>query len=238
MNPPFRFPGDPRFSPEDSAENSPTSTSSSAQPDVPDPGIRELHQEFIAATSEARRGDRRMFEILKNFGGMLEAISATALDTHKAVRALPAAAAQGSAGADASSLPTDWALALVDLADRIDRILSGFDRPPESTGEWWPGTRKTAASWREAWDMQAAAFSILHSHIQSLLSRAGLQRMDFIDKPFDPQTMTAVEAVVDPALPDHTVVGVLLPGWRCATSDRVIRPAQVKVSRKTALSSI
>ena len=55
--------------------------------------LAQLHEELIAGSSETRRGNRRMLDVLKNFGTVLDALSATVNDTHKAVRAIPAAAA-------------------------------------------------------------------------------------------------------------------------------------------------
>jgi len=210
--------------PEEAAEDSPA-----ADPAPASIGFEDLHEELIASTSENRRGNRRMLEILKGFGTMLEAISATALDTHKAVRAIP------STTHDTSSSSDDWRLSLVDLADRTDRIRAGFERTPDTPAGWWPPARKAAAAWREAWDTQSAALSILHSHIGTLLERANLRRMTTLGNPFDPHTMTAVEAIVDPSVPDHTVVVEVLPGWRCDDSGRIVRLAHVKVSRKSPL---
>jgi molecular chaperone GrpE len=192
-----------------------------------EPTLTALHEELIAASSENRRGNRRMLDILKGFGAMLEAISKTAVDTHQAVRAIPTAT--GSTSAD----ETDHLPALIDLADRIDRIRTGFDRPPPAPISWWPAARKSATAWRTAWDTQAAALAILHSHLTNLLERADLRRIPAIGQPFDPQSMTAVEAIIDPSLPDHSVIAEILPGWRSTTTGRIIRLAHVKVSRKS-----
>ena len=98
--------------------------------------LEALHEELIASTEENRRGNRRVLEVLKNFGGLLDALSATSNDTHKAVRALPAITPNApSAGND---LPHAWSLPLVELADRIDRVAHGFTRPPAARQPWWP----------------------------------------------------------------------------------------------------
>lgn len=202
------------------------------EPDEEDePGVTlgELHEELIATTTETRRGNRRTLEVLKNFGAVLDALSATVNDTHKAVRALPTALRP----TDGGELAREWALALVEMADRLGRVAEGFARPPEATASWWPGARKSAAAWRDAWAMQSAAVGILRSHLESLLQRAALVRMEVVGRPFDPATMTAVESVVDDVQPDHTVLAELLAGWRHATSGQLIRPAQVRVSRLT-----
>ncbi len=182
-----------------------------------------LHEELIASTEETRRGNRRVLEVLKNFGGLLDALSATSNDTHKAVRTLPTVAP--------AAPPTSEGPTLVELADRIDRVAHGFTRPPAARPPWWPGARRQVDAWREAWEMQADAVSILRSHLAATMQRANLERLDVLDRPFDPNTMTAVESTVDPEKPDHTVLAEILPGWRNASSGQLIRPAQVRVSR-------
>lgn len=191
--------------------------------------LEALHEELIASTEETRRGNRRVLEVLKNFGGLLDALSATSNDTHKAVRALPAITSPAPSAGD--GLPHGWALPLVELADRIDRVAHGFTRPPAARQPWWPGARRQVTAWREAWEMQADAVSILRSHLAATMQRANLERLDVLDRPFDPNTMTAVESTVDPAKPDHMVLAEILPGWRNGASGQLVRPAQVRVSR-------
>lgn len=194
--------------------------------------LEALHEELIATTAENRRGNRRVLEVLKNFGGVLDALSATSNDTHKAVRALPAITAAATPAGD--GLPPNWALPLVELADRLDRVAHGFTRPPATRQPWWPGARRKLAAWREAWEMQADAVAILRSHLAATMQRADLQRLDVLDHPFDPNTMTAVESTVDFEKPDHTVLAEILPGWRNTSAGQLVRPAQVRVSRLSA----
>ncbi len=194
--------------------------------------LEALHEELVASTEENRRGNRRVLEVLKNFGGLLDALSATSNDTHKAVRNLPAITSAASPPCD--GLPQSGALALVELADRIDRVAHGFARPPAARDPWWPGARRQVEAWREAWEMQADAVSILRSHLAATMQRASLERLDVMDRAFDPNIMTAVESTVDPEKPDHTVLVEILPGWRNTASDQLVRPAQVRVSRVSA----
>jgi molecular chaperone GrpE (heat shock protein) len=81
--------------------------------------------------------------------------------------------------------------------------------------------------------MQADAIGILQSHLDTLITRAGLERIETLGRPFDPATMTAVESAADAEKPDHTVLAELLMGWRHAGGE-LLRPAQVRVSRKPA----
>lgn len=194
--------------------------------------LTQLHEEFVAGSTETRRGNRRMLDVLKNFGTVLDALSSTVNDTHKAVRALPTTVS--TRAPEGAGLSREWALAVAELADRITRVNDGFSRPPAAASSWWPGSRKAEAAWKEAWAMQADALGILTSHLAGLLARAGLVRLAVVGEPFDPATMTAVESAVDAAKPDHTVLAELLPGWRHAATGELLRPAQVRVSRRPA----
>ncbi len=199
-------------------------------PSPAEPGVTlaSLHEELMAGTSEARRGNRRTLDVLKNFGTVLDSLSAMMEETRKSVRSASAASAADDA------LPSEWALALVEMADRVARISVGFSRPPELSGGWWPGARKRQTAWTEAWAMQADALAIFRSHLDSLLTRGGLERLRTIGQPFDPAIMTAVESSPDADQPDHTVLAEILPGWHRTGTGELVRPAQVRVSRLPA----
>ena len=217
--------------PDDAAAPAPDVDDDAFEDEEPAPiTLHDLHGEVVANATETRRAARRTLEVLKNFGSVLDALSATVNDTHKAVRTLPQAASRQADGGD---LPREWALALVELADRVERVGSGFARPPATRASWWPGTRKALAAWSEAWAMQADALGILRGHLDVLLQRASLKRLVVVGKPFDPNTMTALDSAVDPRLPDHTVLAEMLPGWQ-HDGGQLLRPAQVRVSRLAA----
>ncbi len=180
----------------------------------------------MASAAEARRDSRRTLGVLKQLGVVLDVMAANVNDTHRDVRTLSA----GSGPAANGGLPGEWALALVEMADRMNRIADSLARPPAANACWWPGARRSLAAWQQAWNLQVEAFGILRGHQRALLERAGFSRMKTVGRPFDPATMTAVESVPDASQPDHTVVAELLPGWR-HHSGQILRPAQVRVSR-------
>lgn len=197
-------------------------------PAEPSVTLASLQEELMAGTSEARRGNRRTLDVLKNFGTVLDSLSVMMEETRKTVRSA------GAASATDDALSREWALALVEMADRVARICDGFSRPPASGGGWWPGARKRHAAWTEAWAMQADALAIFRSHLDSLLTRGGLERLRTIGQPFDPAIMTAVESSPDADRPDHTVLAEILPGWQRTGTGGLVRPAQVRVSRRPA----
>jgi len=201
-------------------------TSTGELPDVAG-AVHELREDLAAATAEWRRGTRRNMEVMKEFGGALNAMGAMLRDVHSSARQ-PAAAAAGP------GLTEGWLSTLIDLSDRLTRTAAAFTRTPPHTGSWWPGARAALAAWESAWTTQHEAFAILQSHLTSLLARAGLQRLQCEGTAFDPTAMTAVEVVADATVPDHTVTAELLSGWRHTASQKIIRPAQVRVSRRPA----
>jgi hypothetical protein len=166
---------------------------------------------------------------LREFGNALTAIGEMVRDLHSAARQ-SVSASPGAAGG--SGLSDDWLTTLIDLSDRLARTAGAFGKAPPQASSWWPGARAALEAWRNAWATQGEALAILQSHMDSLLARAGLERLKCAGAAFDPASMTAVEVVTDAGTPDHTVTAELLGGWRHTASRRVIRPAHVRVSRR------
>jgi molecular chaperone GrpE (heat shock protein) len=129
-------------------------------------------------------------------------------------------------------------LLVAELLDRINRIAKALETVPNTS--WWG----SQAAWRQAWERQRQAVRIVQGHVLSLLDTLGV---DVVGKSesgaspveangtFDPQTMVAVEAEENPNYPDHTVLEVLAPGY--ILGDKLLRPAQVKVSRQPKISN-
>jgi molecular chaperone GrpE len=68
--------------------------------------------------------------------------------------------------------------------------------------------------------------------MESILARHGVQRIGEAGERFDPERHEAVGVRMTDEVPDHTVVEVARSGF--AAGDRVLRPAQVIVSRRPA----
>lgn len=69
---------------------------------------------------------------------------------------------------------------------------------------------------------------MIKDQFKKRLTEEGLQEVDVLGKPFDPQFAEAIEVVSGDR--DNTVVEVVQKGYKF--NDRLIRPAQVKVSKK------
>jgi hypothetical protein len=160
---------------------------------------------------------------LKQFGGVLDALSATVNDLHATSRSPVTPPPQTTT----STQPDD----LIDLADRVDRIAAAFARKPSRGQTWWPWNRRELEAWRTDRERLAESIGILSTHLSALLKGAGLERIPCEGQSFDPACMRAVEAVLDPSVADHTVLAELLPGWRETGTGRMVRPASVRVSR-------
>ena len=65
--------------------------------------------------------------------------------------------------------------------------------------------------------------------LESILARYGVSRIGEVGEQFDPERHEAVSVREDAEAPDRTVAGVARSGY--ALGDRVLRPAQVVVSR-------
>jgi molecular chaperone GrpE len=70
------------------------------------------------------------------------------------------------------------------------------------------------------------------AQIDTVLARQGVQRIGAPGEPFDPERHEAISVQEDGSVPDGTVLAVARSGY--AMGDRVLRPAQVVVSRTPA----
>jgi len=72
-------------------------------------------------------------------------------------------------------------------------------------------------------------FGLIRTKFLRVLADEGVAPLDAMGKPFDPACHQAVNFVERRDLTDHTIVEVARPGFRIG--DRILRPAQVVVSR-------
>jgi len=182
-----------------------------------------LHEAMAVANAENRRNAKRIMEALKQFGTVLETL------THS----VQSVQAPAIAPSDTVAQPPNKTLilGLIELNDRVERIGQALTRRPAQCQSWWPPARRALEAWSEDRERMQDAFAILQEHLQSLLQDSDLQRIPTSGRLFDPQTMTAIEAVNRPDLPDHSVLDELEPGWQWQSGE-VLRAARVRVSRK------
>jgi hypothetical protein len=186
-------------------------------PEAPD--LYDFHQQLAAANAEARKANRRSAEAISQWGDTLARFEGTLAPLRETVATL--AAAQPKEG----RMARPHCLIMVELLDRMHRIARAFQAPP-AKGPWWHGD---ATLWRKAWETQRQGFNILVSHLEELLKKEGVTRIDTRGLAFDPAVMTAVAAEPDATRPPQTVLEELAAGYH--RHGELLRPAQVKVSR-------
>lgn len=71
-------------------------------------------------------------------------------------------------------------------------------------------------------------FEMIYKQLVSVLQKEGLQKIDAVGKPFDPQFHEAVMRMPSDEYEDDTVIEVLQAGY--ILGDKVVRPAMVKVA--------
>jgi molecular chaperone GrpE len=75
-----------------------------------------------------------------------------------------------------------------------------------------------------------AGFKLVRQQLETLLEQHQCRRIEAIGQPFDPAQHNAVMQQIVPDKPESTVVGEMETGFHL--HDRVVRPAQVVVSKK------
>jgi molecular chaperone GrpE len=139
-----------------------------------------------------------------------------------------------------------------DLEDRYKRALADLDNyrkrsAREIERRVLESTEVQARQWLEAIDSveralrtdgvdpeNPLALGLRHvlEQMESILERQGIRRVGEAGERFDPERHEAVGIRATDDVPDQTVVEVARSGW--ASEERVLRPAQVIVSRREA----
>jgi molecular chaperone GrpE len=134
------------------------------------------------------------------------------------------------------------------LQDRLLRLAAEFDNYRKRSAREWQEHRQRAAAevWRavleladnleRALQVPAAdgaglrkGVELIHQQLQALLKRFGLEPIEAVGRPFDPQQHDAVLVVEAENVASHHVVDVVQNGY--TLHGEVLRPARVTVSR-------
>jgi molecular chaperone GrpE len=105
----------------------------------------------------------------------------------------------------------DAVMALLPVLDDFERAIASIPEDHQSLG-WVQG------------------ILLIERNLRSLVEKAGLERIDAQGKPFDPREHDAVMTQESAEHEEDTVTQVIRPGYR--SGGKVVRPAQVAVSRK------
>jgi molecular chaperone GrpE len=107
-------------------------------------------------------------------------------------------------------------------ADILLKILPVFDDFKRAVGS--PPTDGRAAEW-------AQGVLLIERKLRGILEAEGLQRIEAESAEFNPWEHEAISYQASPELEDGKILAVVRDGYRLG--DRVIRPAQVVVARRT-----
>ena len=185
------------------------------------PDLYSLYEALTVLRNETRQANRKAAEIFGRFGESIGRFEDEIRRLREQLgRSEPAAG-------NKAQLPRPYALALVELVDRLHRLGAALDRPPQ------PGRfafLSRDAQWRKAWANWQHGFSILVTHFETLLEQAGVQKFNTAGATFDPVTMLAVATIAADGRPPNVVVEEVAPGylWR----DEILRPAEVKITKQ------
>jgi molecular chaperone GrpE len=125
------------------------------------------------------------------------------------------------------------------LIDTRDRLARGLDLARAHAAEL-----RTTRGWRAFFGLGRATtkrllevtlaleqgYHLTLQRIEAALDRLGVQAIDCIGAPFDPNFMTAADVEENPDVPDGTVLEIYRNGY--AWNGETLRPAQVKVARR------
>ena len=79
-------------------------------------------------------------------------------------------------------------------------------------------------------DSLRVGINMIHSQLKNFLSDAGVEEIDALNKPFDPNLHEAVSQIASTEAPEGQVLQQMRKGYRFR--DRLIRPAMVVVAKK------
>jgi molecular chaperone GrpE len=121
--------------------------------------------------------------------------------------------------------------ALTRAAKELEQLQQGVTAaPPQPSFLQRFFTRGTAATnVTDRLSATAAGLRMSENRFERLMREVGLEPVECLGRPFDPETMEAVEAIADSGQPPGTVIEELRRGYRWR--GRVFRFAQVRVAR-------
>lgn len=209
--------------PDDFGDGQPGTGDAESAARAEEPDLYSLHEQLVAANAESRKANRRTAEAISQWGQVLTRFEEGLGPLRETTAQL--AAAQPRSG----SLSRTHCLALAEVLDRLHRLAQAFESPPPAEKNWWGGRTRSVDAWRQAWETQRQGLDILVGHLEALLAKEGVSRLETTGRPFDPTVMMAVATEPDATRPPQTVLEELAAGYRW--HDELLRAAQVKVSR-------
>lgn len=209
--------------------------------DVPD--IYSFYQELCVLRNEIRKGGRRNQDVLTRFGESLSGFQQTMEEIQDRLCRMDNEKKGGSLETDKSIF-----LPLVDILQRMERLRERLESPPENTpseecrASGWKAqfirflekcllsTPYNLKNWEKAWNRFKGGFEITLSHLDSLLKKEGVTRIETVGMDFDPAMMTAVAVEYTDEYKEYLVLEEISSGF--LFNNIVIKLAEVKISKK------
>ncbi|GIV16328.1 MAG: nucleotide exchange factor GrpE [Armatimonadota bacterium] len=106
-------------------------------------------------------------------------------------------------------------IALEEFLRSLLRVMDNFERAMQAAEE------------TQSFEKLMEGVQLIYRQLQALLREAGVQPIEAVGKPFDPNFHEAVQRVESPEHPDETVLEEVERGYMIQS--RVLRPSRVKV---------
>ena len=210
-------------------------------PDVPD--IYSFYQELCVLRNEIRKSGRRNQDLLTRFGEGLSGFKQT-MDEVQGGLCRKDDKERGNNHEGNKPI----FLQLVNILERMERLMERLEAPPENgsseechAGGWKarfirflkkgpPTTSENFDNWEKAWNRLKDGFEITISHLDSLLKKEGVTRIETVGIDFDPALMTAVAVKYMEEHQEYLVLEEISSGF--LFNNIVIKLAEVKISKK------
>jgi molecular chaperone GrpE (heat shock protein) len=180
------------------------------------PDLYSFYEQLAVLNAESRKANRRTAEAFSQWGETLVRFEADLSQLREHLIRLASVATKED------SVPRAFCLALVEILDRMYRLAAAFGSPPKKS--WWEDDTQM----RRAWETQRQALDILVGHMEALLEKEGVARIEVLGQAFDPAIMVAVATEPDLKRPARTVIEEITTGYR--RHGELLRPAQVKIT--------
>lgn len=210
-------------------------------PDEPD--IYSFYQELCALRNEIRKGGRRNQDVLTRFGESLSGFQQTVEDIQDRLCSMDNEKRESGLEANKSIF-----VPLVDILERMERLKERLESPPGNTlfeschadslrgrcirflERHLPSIFDNLKNWEKAWDRFKDGFEITLSHLDSLLKKEGITRIETVGMDFDPALMTAVAVEYTEEHQEYLVLEEISSGF--LFKNIIIKLAEVKISKK------
>lgn len=182
------------------------------------PSLYRFYEELAVLRSESRQGNRRTIDAFQRFSDALTALQSDNGKLRELLQKLRE---------EKSGIARNVALALIDIADRLDRLGEAATEPITTKKGWF-----SSPAPHPRWETQQTAVEILRIHFRRILTEAGIERIPSQGEDFDPIWMKALEIDdLPPGSPGSPmkVAEEILPGYRIGS--QCLRPAEVRLTR-------